>query len=282
MRQFRSDDLIEREATIHIFESNGADCPQHDHDFIEIIYIKTGNASEFVNEDRYEVGRGDLIFITPGSTHRFVSCGGLSFINICFKPEMLEGDPITPENAFGVLQLAAFDEVRREDEGGVISFAPEERPEVERLLGSMLREYRARCQGWQTVLKSYMNVLFIQMLRKVSLGALGENDTDLWSELQSYIDEHLGGELSLSHLARKCFYNPSYFSRVFKERFGMPLTEYISRRKLDCALRLRRSGKLSVVEIAERSGFSSASALYRSSLRLTGRRFSELGDEETE
>jgi len=281
MRQYKSDDLIEREATIHIFESNGEVCPQHDHDFIEIVYVKSGSATEFVNDDRYEVGRGDLIFINYGSTHRFLAHGGLSYVNICFKPESLEGGLITPENAFGVLQLTAFDEIRREGAGGMISFDVEEQPEIERLLTTMLREYRGRASGWQIALKSYMNVLFVHMLRKTTIGAIGEEGTSLWEDLQEYIDEHLGSELSLSNLAHKCFYNPSYFSRVFKERFGMPLTEYISRRKLDCAIRLRRAGKLSMAQIAERAGFSSTSALYRASLRLTGKRFSELGERET-
>ena len=280
MRQFKSDELIEREATLHIFESHGEVCPTHGHDFIEIVYVKSGSATEFVNEDRYEVGSGDLIFINYGSTHRFLAHGKFNYINICFHPETLECDLITPENAFGVLQLTAFDEIRREGDGGMVSFAKEEQPEIEQLLEAMLKEYRARRVGWQTVLKSYMNVLFIRMLRKTAIGATDAEDTDLWADLQAYIDEHLGSKLSLSHLAQKCFYNPSYFSRVFKERFGMPLTEYIARRKLNSAIALRRVGRLSVGEIAERSGFSSASALYRTALRLTGKRFSELGNEE--
>lgn len=280
MRQFRSDDLIEREATIHIFESNGEACPRHNHDFIEIVYVKEGNVTEFVNEDRYELGRGDLIFINYGSTHRFLAHGRLNYVNICFKPESLEGGLITPENAFGVLQLTAFDEIRREGAGGMISFDVEEQSEIERLLSAMLREYRGRAAGWQTALKSYMNILFIHMLRKTTVGAIGEDSASIWEDLQEYIDENLDSELSLSHLARKCFYNPSYFSRVFKERFGMPLTEYISRRKLECAVRLKRKSKLSTAQIAERVGFSSTSALYRASLRLTGKRFSELGERE--
>ena len=283
MRQFRSDDLIEREATIHIFESKGEACPRHDHDFIEIVYVKEGRVTEFVNEERYELERGDLIFINYGSTHRFLAHGRINFINICFKPESLEGGLLTPENALGVLQLTAFDEIRRDEAGGMISFDSEEQEQIERLLDSMLREYRERSVSWQTALKSYMNVLFIRMLRKTTVDSIGTDGASIWGDLQEYIDENLGAELSLSHLAQKCFYNPSYFSRVFKERFGMPLTEYIARRKLDCARHLRRDEeKLSVAQIAERAGFSSASALYRASLRLTGRRFSELGEQETD
>ena len=45
---------------------------------------------------------------------------------------------ITPENAFGVLQLTAFDEIRRESEEGMITFESGERNSIEALLFSML------------------------------------------------------------------------------------------------------------------------------------------------
>lgn len=277
MRKYRSDELIERDATIHIFESTGVTGGAiHDHDFIEIIYIKSGNATEYVNNDRYEVKKGDLIFINYGSTHRFVATEGFVYINICFQPELLDSGIITPENAFGVLQLTAFDELRQASEGGMISFDEREQPEIEDLLAHMLSEYQGRCVSWQAVLKSYMNILIIHMLRKTAIGGITADEPDIWVEISSYIDEHLGEDLTLSALAKKCFYNPSYFSRVFKEKYRMTLTEYVSRRKLESALTMARESSLSVSQIAERVGFSTTGALYRASLRLTGVSFSEL------
>ena len=50
MREFRSDELIDREATIHIFR-NASDTPEepHTHDFIEIVYVLSGSATQTVN-----------------------------------------------------------------------------------------------------------------------------------------------------------------------------------------------------------------------------------------
>ena len=67
MREFRSDELIDREATIHIFR-NASDTPEepHTHDFIEIVYILRGSATQTVNSESYEARHGDLIFINYG------------------------------------------------------------------------------------------------------------------------------------------------------------------------------------------------------------------------
>ena len=276
MKIYRSERLIEKGSTLHIFTYTGDDpMPAHTHDFIEIVYVRSGSATETVNDATYEIGRGDFTFINYGSVHSFVPNEAFSYTNICFAPEALE-DAITPENAFALLQLTAFDEIRRDSDSGVVHFNAAERAEIEGLLDAMQREYTEKRESWQTVLKSYMNVLLVQMLRKITAGQREGGEVDgVWQELSDYIDRNLGGELSLSALAGKCFYNPSYFSRTFKEKFGMTLTEYIAARKVEHAARLCADRALSGERIAQLSGFSSKSALYRTFLRVKGVGFSE-------
>ncbi len=276
MKTYRSDKLIEKGSTIHIFTSKGEEpMPTHTHDFIEIVYVREGSATETVNDMTYEIRRGDVTFINYGATHAFVPHGVFSYTNICFAPEML-GDAITPENAFALLQLTAFDEMRREGESGVVSFAGAEREEIEAMLSAMQRENVEKRASWQTVLKSYMNILLVRILRRMTAGQEGGLEAaGVWQELSDYIDSNLGGELSLSALAAKCFYNPSYFSRAFKEKFGMTLTEYINRRKVEAAAALAGDKGLSSDAVAARVGFSSGSALSRAFYKQYGMSFSD-------
>ena len=278
MRIYRSEHLIGTEKTVHIFtstEKGGIEA--HTHDFIEIIYMLSGHAEQYVNDEVYHVSRGDLLFLNYGATHRFSSEAPFSYVNICFDPAVLAGAIITPENAFAVLQLTAFAEIRMESDNGVVSFGVSEREEIEFLLSSMQREYERKTAGWNTVLESYMNVLLIHILRKLTVVSSTETrrDDEMWRALSDYIDRNLGAELSLSALAGKCFYNPSYFSRVFKERFGMSLTEYVSRRKIEQIISLARDQSLSVEELAMRAGFSSKSTMYRTFQKVKGISFSE-------
>lgn len=276
MKVYRSERLIEKGSSLHIFTRTGNDpMPEHTHDFIEIVYVRGGTATESVNRDTYEIKRGDFTFINYGSTHRFTPHDDFCYTNICFAPEVL-GDAITPENAFSLLQLTAFEELRREEESGVISFSGAECGEIEALLGAMQTEYDQKRESWQTVLKSYMNILLVKLLRKLSAGQsdVTQGD-DVWRELLDYIDRNPGGELTLSALAGKCFYNPSYFSRAFKERFGMTLTEYIGKRKVERAALLATDHTLSGEQIAQLCGFSSKGALYRVFQRVKGISFSE-------
>ncbi|MBE6589029.1 MAG: helix-turn-helix domain-containing protein [Ruminococcaceae bacterium] len=278
MRTYQSKELMTEDASLHIFSvtNEARTMPLHEHDFIEIVYVTNGSADETVNGETWRVHRGDLLFINYQSTHSFVSYDNFSYINICFKPEMLGEAVITSENAFALLHLTAFEEILRESgEDGMVSWRGDERREIETVLFAMLREYCEKPHSWRLVLKSYMNVLIAMILRKLIDGGTGEDSEDVWRELSEYIDSNLGEELTLSALAGKCFYNPSYFSRAFKKKFKMPLTEYLNRRRIERAMLLCEDPSLSDEEIATRLGFSYKSSFYRVFSRVAGMTFAE-------
>ena len=270
LKIYRSDEWIRSDCNFHIFFTNKhSEIKLHTHDFIEIVYVISGSATECVNDEIYEVKRGDLIFINYQSTHTFDPDKNFSYVNICFKPEIVDS-LITPENAFALLQLTAFDELRKDNEGGMVSFSGAERDEIEELLKNMLSEYRSKESFRRTVLESYMNILLVKILRKTNAGPQSVEQSGAWQKIADYIDRNLGEELTLSALAQKCFYNPSYFSRVFKEHFNMSLTEYVNHRRVELAKTLLLKGELSVEEIAYRVGYSSKTSFYRAFMRVTG------------
>ena len=276
--EYHSGALIDKEASVHIFSAEHLRFPAHTHDFIEIIYVKSGKATQIVNGTSYEVGEGDLLFINYGARHEYISEAGYSFVNICFHPEAFGEGIVTRENAFAVLQLTAFDEIRGESDNGTVSFRGESRIRLERILDDMLYEYGSRKKGWRDAIKSYMNLLLIEVLRKLSVEGGIEEEQGIWKSISAYIDANLGTDLSLSALAEKCFYNPSYFSRAFKEHFNMPLTRYVMAKKVEQVTALIEDGITSSSELTERCGFSSKNALYRAVQAIKGVSFAELRD----
>lgn len=268
--EYTSNDLIDSKATLHIFsEEKGESVSLHVHDFIEIVYVLGGSATQFVNSERYDVRRGDVLFINYGSRHSFEPSRDFKYVNVCFDPDAVGGDGLK-DKAFSALQLGAFNEMRQDLDSGKLSFSGKERELLENILSDMEREYLRRERGWCDVLKSYMNILFMHFLRCAVEDPHQKNVPDLWDKLLKYIDSNLASELSLPHLAKKCFYNPSYFSRAFKERCGMSLTEYVTSRRVERAIELLENGGMSSEKIAEAVGFASKSALYRAFLREKG------------
>lgn len=274
MRIYTTSEFMKSSENFHIFRCGGdpsvSDGGVHTHDFIEIVYVLKGDMVHEIDGCRYRVGHGDILFMNYGCTHTFSSDRAYAYINILFSPSLMADAVITAENAFSVLSLSAFNEMRSAQDSGCIRFFGKERDEIEGLVLSMLAEYEQKQTSWQTVVGNSLTNLIIKMLRKTELG-LGKNELDgIWQSLSSYIDENLDTRLTLSALAEKCFYNPSYFSRVFKEKFGVSLTEYITRRRLMHAITLLSETDLPVEVIGERVGFSDKNSLYHAFSRYLG------------
>ena len=104
------------------------------------------------------------------------------------------------------------------------------------------------------MLENYLSILFTYMLRRSLLTEIFGKQ-DVWENLADYIASNPDGELTLEALAKRCFYNPSYFSRVFKQKFGLSVTDYVRERRMEKAKSLLQNTNKTVDEIMEEVGF---------------------------
>ena len=274
MKQYQALKYIEKDAVLHIFACGG-DQPEalHSHDFLELVYILSGTAKEYVDGAQYDVGRGDLLLIREGEGHSFVGDHEFTYINLCFDPTRLSREGGSPSVGASLLGRVAFDGILERNGGCLVRFSESEREEIERLLSVMRVEYDARRYGWQAVLRHYLDIFFLSVLRALEeRGSLAPAEEGIWQSLATYIDSHPTADLSLAALSRRLFYNPSYFSRAFSHHFGLTLSEYVSARRVALCERLavEAGGAASIAVLAEASGFSSRTALYRAFLRHRG------------
>lgn len=268
MRVFDKDNLIERDAVIGMRKNDKSlSYELHYHKFIELMYITEGKAVECIDGTEYAASAGDMMFIGYGASHSFRTEEAFSYIEIYFSPELVEDGGITAENALALLALSCFDDMRGGADGGKISFSGEDRREVEFILGAMLKEKERSCASSRKIMESYLNILLIKMLDRTSTDETLA--ADVLSSLKAYIDAYPEEKMTLSTLASKSFYNPSYLSRAFKQKFGISPMEYLRRRRIEEATELLISTDESVDEIMERVGFSDRSSFYHTFSRLT-------------
>ena len=80
----------------------------------------------------------------------------------------------------------------------------------------------------------------------------------LVQHIKLYVHENLSGDLSLTRLAEAVRLNPSYLSRYFKNATGKTIGEYIREKRIEKAKDLLRTSELTIQEVADHVGFSSA------------------------
>jgi two-component system, response regulator YesN len=89
--------------------------------------------------------------------------------------------------------------------------------------------------------------------------------------VKNYIREnYMNSSLSLSDLAEKLYFNPSYLSRTFKKKAGVSFTEYLMEVRMTKAAELMRNGELKAFEIATAVGIPEPNYFSTSFKKYTG------------
>lgn len=270
MKIYKSEHFIVQGQNIGVFCNEHISKEEiHSHDFIEIVYVLSGSATQHINEFDYEVKRGDVIFINYGGKHSFEPHDNFKYINICFTPEKLSSSIITQDNALALLSLTAFDDICQGKNGGKLSFCAKERYEMEFLATAMFEEFEKKRFSYNQIIESYFSAFLAKMLRKTITNNTEETKAE-WNKFFDYIENNLGEKLSLSALAQKSFYNPAYFSRKFKQCFGVSLSEYIRTKRIEHAMKLLKETSLPVHQIILQVGFTDRTAFYNLFIKHTG------------
>lgn len=83
------------------------------------------------------------------------------------------------------------------------------------------------------------------------------------NQAMEHIEAHLDGQIDVADLARTAVTSEYHFRRLFSALAGMPLSEYIRRRRLTVAGAEVLGGERTLLEVAVRYGYSSGEAFAR-------------------
>lgn len=123
----------------------------------------------------------------------------------------------------------------------------------------------------------------IKFLHKIlfkSIKIINEKQTskidDIIIKAKKYIDDNLqNNKLSLSLIAKHLYLNPSYLSRMFKKEIGISFVEYLTKMRMEKAIKLLKEGDMKAFEIADSIGISDSNYFSTCFKKYTGLSISE-------
>ena len=124
-------------------------------------------------------------------------------------------------------------------------------------------EYAEKTRGYEQALKSYITILLIHIFRKMDKGNILGKEKRIPTEILEYLDNNYNEKITVNALAERCFYNPSYFSRIFSETYGMSITDYVLEKRFEKACHLLSTTSMTVDAIAAEAGFRDSGAIFK-------------------
>lgn len=240
---------------------------EHKHDYVELVYIKCGEVTHFINNVSYKVSRGDLLFINYGETHSFsIDSDKVEYYNFYVKPEFIGANMISTENINDIFLALLPDgaaEIQKKRKTSCVRISGNERVEIELIAKKMYDECMKNEPCRDIVLNAYMRIVFSKLIRELLKDTGSERPNLLTEDILKYIDNNFTSSISATDLANHCFHNPAYLGRVFKSVYGKSLKAYIREKRMQYAYELICETDLSIEEIYRRVGYNCKTQFYK-------------------
>lgn len=237
----------------------------HIHDFYEIYYLLSDQVEYVVNNQVYQLKKGDFVILPPGLMH-YPS-------NLSIHPGK------TYDRIVLWCSIPCFEEFVKLDsclnhmwEAVNVNSSYHIRPSVgsSQLLRTaffrLLDEQENAGFATEAMTHSLLMQIFICINRIIFKRDNFQKHTPvvhLFNNIVYYIHTHLTEELSLETLSREFYVSKGYISRLFREYMGISVHQYILSLRLECSKNAIESG-VPIAKAAETFGFQDYSSFFRS------------------
>lgn len=126
-----------------------------------------------------------------------------------------------------------------------------------------------------TILLQYFDTKILSRELLDSTNFSSKQSIDLVHGIRGYIKQNYRFSISPKQIAKEFFVNPSYASRCFSERYGITITDYISKVRIDMAKSLLITTNVPIGNISLNIGYEDANYFSRVFKRIVGESPSE-------
>ena len=227
----------------------------HYHEYIELLYFYDGKGEVWVNGTATKVSEGSLVIISSNMAHNVVLKEATEYICIKFSPSVLyENEPFFINLKYALPFMSDIQQY-------VFSHEEIKGTAIKSLVEEIMDEWKRMEYGFELAIRSAILKIFLVVIRLWHDNGETAERMKLSPEMKTaiaYISENYSTATE-KQVADICNFSYNYFSRIFKETIGKSFKDYIMDVKLSQAEKMLLSSKMSITEIAEKTGFSSIS-----------------------
>ena len=235
----------------------------HWHDEIEVIYIKKGTLEVIIDDEHYSGKAGDVYFVNPRQIHMMETDDlSVEYYTVLFDMNLIKFIHI---DETGEYFTAILDEELRlpTDMKGLGAYK-----DILGIIKDVIRVNESKTKLY----KMESRIKLLEIMRMLLLDVSDErknNDTILKNrevrrQILTYIEDNYSEKISLYDIAQIAHMSEKYFSRFFKDNFGITFVDYVNRVRLERAATLLKTTDDSVTDVAMQVGYGNISYFIRS------------------
>lgn len=134
-------------------------------------------------------------------------------------------------------------------------------------------EVMERRQGYEIAVSMQIKALMLTLIRNDEEGILSSHDkadAQVLKPVIAFVEDHLSERISMTEISRIAGMSYVYFSKYFKNRMGLPFTEYVNRKRIARASRMLVMTDRKATDIAASVGLENMAHFYEMFRRFNG------------
>jgi len=237
--------------------------PEHTHDYVEMVYMCSGQTVHRVNGNEIVLRAGELLLLGQHARQEIEAAGREDIaVNLIVRPSFFSatlpylGEEETPLRRFIVTCLTG------ESEAGYLLFRVSEVLPVQNLLENLLYTLLEEVPNKRGILQLTMGLLFAQLLNHTETLAFEPQEQTAVLAVLRYLEENYR-DGSLTEISEMLHYDLPYLSRLIRLKTGHNYTELLQEKRLSQAAWLLRNSDSRVDEIGRAVGYENMSYFHR-------------------
>jgi len=250
--------------------------PEHSHDFIEMVYMCSGETTHFVNGKTVTLKEGELLILCQSATQEILPAGADDIaINFIVLPSFFDdvlkiiGEENTPLRQFLIDTIKG-----NNSETPYLHFKVSEVVPIQNLIENLIWNLLHKVSNKRNINQKTMALLFLHLINHTDKLEAYEQDETVVKVLRYIEDNYQYG--SLSELAKILYCDLYSLSRQIKNKTGKTYTELVQEKRLSQACFYLKNSNMTIEEIAVSVGYENISYFYRifkNTYRLSPRKY---------
>ena len=239
------------------------DFPEHTHDYVEMVYMCSGQTRHIVNGTEITLRGGELLMLGQNARQSIAPASAEDIaVNFIVRPEFFTGtlpylgEEKTPLRDFVVNCLTGRNET------GYLLFRVSGILPIQNLIENLLYTLTEEIPNRRGILQNTMGLLFAQLLNHTDALQFETPEQNAVLHVLRYIEEHYA-DGSLTEIAARLHYYLPYLSRLIRQETGKKYTELLQEKRLSQAAWLLRNTDRKVDEISFSVGYENVSYFHR-------------------
>lgn len=257
-------------------------CTKHRHAFVQIIYVSKGRCKHVLNDNEFEIFKGDIFIMPPFVPHYFIENGDVEIFEYEFVPEFINerfSQSFTEKSFMDFAYLEPFLVIENKIQPRLNLYGAAQL-EVEEVFREILLEYEDLNEDFELMIKALTLKLLILVSReyhhtddKSDENYLFAKHKDSLMRAVEYIKENYNTGICLDDAVRVSLLSKSYFGFLFKHMTHMTFTEYVNNLRINKAIEmLKTRPDLKIIDICFEVGYNNVNhfnRIFRHQMGLT-------------